>query len=145
MSGAKRVVRFTFWSNLGTFILLALEMGSFIYRWSLIISLGLAVTLTGALFLQVWLLKYRYGVTKVETFYLAGDERDRHIAYRVHNHCLYFLSQGLIGLMVAIFLLLLAGISSAQVLGTWTLGLGFTLLVLSNCQYYYLWQKYDAA
>ncbi|RRK10444.1 hypothetical protein D1831_07200 [Lactiplantibacillus garii] len=145
MSGARRVVRFTFWSNFGTFLLLALEMGSFMYHLPLMVSLVTALILAGAVFFQVWYLRHHYGVTKVEEFYLAGDERDRNIAYRVHNSCLYFLTQALEGLLVAVFLLLLAGVTSAVALGTWILEIGFTILILSNCQYYYLWQKYDAA
>ncbi|WP_318766053.1 hypothetical protein [Lactiplantibacillus carotarum] len=143
MSVAKRIVRFTFWMNLVTFSLLGLEMGSFLYHLPRLVSLLLAVGLAGVISFQTWFLKRRYGVTKIETFYSTGDERDREIAFRVHNNCIYFLTQGLIFLMVVVFLLLLAGMTSALKLGTWTLGIAFVVLLCSNCQYYYLWQKYD--
>ena len=145
MSRAKRIIRFTFWSNMGVWLLLMLEMGSFIYRLPLVISLIAALVLVLALGLQGWTLKRRYGVTKTTGMYFTDDERERTIAYQVHSSCLAFLTQGLLGLLVVVFLLLLAGMTSGVQLGTWTLGLGFLILFISNCQYYYLWQKYDPA
>jgi len=144
MSRVKRIVRLTFWINnlvLGTWVALYTGFGATGQApW----SLGVAVAcLAGVLYLM-WRLKYRVGVnfSELKGLDFTSDERERAVAFKVHSSLLVSWGQLLWGLF-----LLAAVPSFGGPLPFKTLMVGAITLVIfgGNCQYYYLWWKYDRA
>lgn len=91
----------------------------------------------------MWYLNH-LGIKKVRGLYFVDDERDKAVALRVHNACMNTLLQGMFLLILVVFVLKSPDWQlTVTTFGNIILGLLLLVMVASNCQYYYLWQKYD--
>ena len=139
MSRAKRIVRFSFWLNTITLVLL----GGFMVvplssPWVPVLAGSCLVLLGGS----GWYQRHRLGVHSARGFYWVDDERERAIAYRVHSAVLTSGTAFMYGLLVAAFFLTIFRLP-AQLLGQTVFLLVWLGLLAANGQYYWLWHKYD--
>lgn len=144
MTRAQRIVRLTFWDNNLTVVLLGgLFFGVAMPSWLSLIIVALISANLGGL---CWYLSKYLGVKAFKGLYFVDDERDKVVALRVHNACMNTLLSSIYALMAIVFVLMGSGWHLTVVLfGNIILGLLLVVIVVSNCQYYYLWHKYDKA
>ncbi|NLR31920.1 hypothetical protein [Levilactobacillus tujiorum] len=140
MTRAQRIVRFTFWNNNLTFVILGILFWVDMPVWlNLMVVLLISANLAGLM----WYLN-RLGIKKISGLYFVDDERDKAVALRVHNACMNTLLQGMFLLILVVFVLKSPDWQlTVTTFGNIILGLLLLVMVASNCQYYYLWQKYD--
>ncbi len=110
------------------------------------LNLTIVLLISGNLGFLCWYLSARLGVKSFKGLYFVDDERDREIALRVHNVCLNTFITGICLLMLLVFILMDSG-WQLTVSRFGNIILCYLLLMMfgSNCQYYYLWRKYDRA
>jgi len=143
MTRAQRIVRFTFWSNSLTFIILGILFWVDMPSW---LSLVVILLICGNLVGMPWYLSKYLGVKTFKGLYFVDDERDRMVALRVHNACMSTLFNCICLLMLTVFILMSTGWQlTVASFGNVILGLLLLIVFGSNCQYYYLWHRYDRA
>lgn len=143
MIRAQRIVRFSFWNNNLTVLILGVLFWVNMPTW---LSLTVVLLISVNLGFLCWYLSTRLGVTSFKGLYFVDDERDREIALRVHSTCLNTFITGICLLMLVVFILMGSG-WQLTVSRFGNIILCYLLLMMfgSNCQYYYLWRKYDRA
>lgn len=140
MTRAQRIVRFTFWSNNLTFIILGILFWVNMPVWlQLTVILLISANLVGLM----WYF-HHLGIKKIKGLYFVDDERDKSVALRVHNTCMSTLLNSIILLILVVFILMGSGWQlTVTSFGNIILGLLLLIMFGNNYQYYYLWQKYD--
>ncbi|MFC6261461.1 hypothetical protein [Levilactobacillus fujinensis] len=84
MTRAQRIVRFTFWSNNLTAIILAILFWIDMPDWlTMVVVLLMTVNLWG----MCWYLSKYLGVKTFKGLYFVDDERDKAVALRVMRAC----------------------------------------------------------
>ncbi|MDT7015093.1 hypothetical protein [Levilactobacillus namurensis] len=144
MSRAKRILRFTFWTNNVELLVL---MGAFWVPQSGIetpLLAALAVGLFGGIGWFLWYARQRLNIRTFRGMYWVSDEREKEIALKVHSA---MLTSGIVFVEV---LLLLVSVLMARQLSVYAFGRTIEFLIwlglaAGNGQYYWLWCKYDQA
>ncbi|WP_143461929.1 hypothetical protein [Levilactobacillus enshiensis] len=143
MTRAQRIVRLSFWSNNLTTIILGILFWVNMPSWlNLLVVVLITVNLGGF----CWYLSKYLGVKSFSGLYFVDDERDQAVALRVHNACMNTLFTSICLLMLGVVILM--GSDWQLTVSSFGNIILFCLLLIifgSNCQYYYLWRKYDRA
>jgi len=145
MTHSQRILRFNFWMTNLFLVIIGMFFLTTRLHAPVGVTLGLVIFNSVMLYFQLWVITHRFGVKKIQGLYFVDDEREQAIALRVHNACMTTLIYSIYGLIIVVFLLMADWGLTIQTFGDIILTLLLLVLFSSNCQYYYLWRKYDHA
>lgn len=144
MSRARKILRFTFWTNNLTLLLIVIPMLATLYPLPhLVLPATIVLILLSAGF-QSWYLIRKLKVSSFQGLYWVDDERDREITFKVHSKLLTSGVAYLYGLLLITFVISQWHLTGLQ-LGAILFVLIWLGLIGSNLEYYWLWTKFDQA